>query len=108
MIMRRRTLLANSEKQSNQAMDDSTSPRGESDWTVMISVRERDGQTRATARLQFGEHESVGVGLARLGPTEHGADGTGRELAVARAVSELARRLAAPAADGGESSSIAV
>jgi hypothetical protein len=89
-------------------MDDSTRPQSENEWTVVISVRERDGQTRATARLQFGEHEAVGVGLARLGPAERGSTGTGGELAVAEAVSDLARRLKAPAVDGDESSFIAV
>ena len=48
-------------------MDDSTPPQSENDWTVIISVREREGQTEATARLRFGDHESVGVGLSRLG-----------------------------------------
>lgn len=89
-------------------MDDGTLAQGENDWTVMISVRERDGQTTATARLHFGEHESVGVGLARLGPTERGAGGTGGELAVARAMSNLAGKLRADVADGTESGFIAV
>lgn len=85
-------------------MDDSTPPQSENDWTVVISVRECDDQTRATVRLQFGAHEAVGVGLARLGPAEHGSAGTGGELAVAEAVSDLARRLKGPAADVGEPS----
>jgi hypothetical protein len=89
-------------------MDDSTLAAGENDWTVMISVRERDGQTTATARLHFGEYESVGVGLARLSPSERGPAGTGGELAVARAVSNLANKLKAAVADGTEPSSIAV
>ena len=72
-------------------MYDSTPPQSENDWTVMISVREREGQTQATARLRLGDHESVGVGLSRLSPAEHGSAGTGGELAVARAVSDLAR-----------------
>ena len=37
-------------------MDDSTPPQSENDWTVMISVREREGQTQATARLRSGDH----------------------------------------------------
>jgi len=73
----------------------STSSPVETDWTVTISVHERDGQTRATARLQYGDHESVGVGLARLSPAEHGFAGVGSQLAVARAFSDLARHLAA-------------
>ena len=53
-------------------MDASTPPQSEEDWTVTISVHERDGRTRATARLKFGDHESVGVGLSRLSPAERG------------------------------------
>ncbi len=89
-------------------MDESTLPQGENDWTVTISVRERDGHTTATARLHFGEFEAVGVGLARLSPSEHGPGGTGGELAVARAMSNLANKLKAAAADGTEASFIAV
>ena len=56
-------------------MNLSTSPHREIDWTVTISVHEREGQTQATARLLFGDHESVGVGLSRLSPAEHGFAG---------------------------------
>jgi Domain of unknown function (DUF1876) len=70
----------------------------EKDWTVTISVNERDGQTQATARLRLGERESVGVGLSRLSPAEHGVAGIGRELAAARALSDLARRMMAATA----------
>ena len=74
-------------------MNHSTSLHSEIDWTVKISVHEREGQTRATARLQFGDNESVGVGLSRLSPAEHGFAGVGGQLAVARALSDLARQL---------------
>ena len=80
-------------------MNDSESSFSETDWIVTISVHQREGQTRVTARLQFGDYESVGVGLSRLGPAEHGfagIGGIGGELAVARALSDLARRLTAP------------
>jgi hypothetical protein len=73
----------------------STSSPVETDWTVTISVQEREGQTRATARLQYCDHEVVGVGLAALSPAEHGFAGVGSQLAVARALSDLARHLAA-------------
>ena len=85
-------------------MDASTPPQSEEDWTVTISVHERDGRTRATARLKFGDHESVGVGLSRLSPAERGSAGTGSEQAVAQAVSDLARRLMALTSDGGDPS----
>jgi hypothetical protein len=42
--------------------------------------------------------ESVGVGLSRLSPAEHGVAGIGRELAAARALSDLARRMMAATA----------
>ena len=74
-------------------MTDIASRPGEINWTVTISVREREGQSRATARLQLGDHESVGVGLSGLSPAEHGFAGVGGELAVARALSDLARQL---------------
>jgi hypothetical protein len=40
----------------------------------------------------------VGVGLSRLSPAEHGVAGIGRELAAARALSDLARRMMAATA----------
>ena len=79
-------------------MNQITTPYSEINWTVEISVDEREGQTRATARLRFGDHESVGVGLSRLSPAEHGYAGIGGELAVARALSDLARQLTVTAA----------
>jgi hypothetical protein len=80
-------------------MEQSVSPSDEIDWVVTISVHERGGQTRATARLRFGDHESVGVGLSRLSPAEHGFAGVGGELAAARALSDLARQLTVEAGD---------
>jgi hypothetical protein len=70
----------------------------EKDWTVTVSVNDRDGQTQATARLRLGERESVGVGLSRLSPDEHSVAGIGRDLAVARALSDLSRRMMAATA----------
>jgi hypothetical protein len=77
-------------------MSHMTSPDSEEDWFVTISISEWDGHTRATARLQFGDFESVGVGLSGLGPAEYGSEGAGREVAVVRALSDLARRLQTP------------
>ena len=67
----------------------------ENDWTVTISVDEREGQTRATARLQFDGQEWVGAGLSRLSPAERSVAGVGGQLAIARALSDLARHLTA-------------
>jgi hypothetical protein len=43
--------------------------------------------------LLVGDHESVGAGLSRLSPAEHGFAGIGGKLAAARALSDLARQL---------------
>ena len=66
----------------------------ENDWAVLISVDELKGQTRAMARLQFDGQEWIGAGLSRLSPAERGTAGTGGQLAIARALSDLARHLA--------------
>jgi hypothetical protein len=63
-------------------------------WTVDIEIDEHDGRTRAVARL--GPHDGnrlVGVGLARLNPVDRDVPDIGDELAVARALSELAHNL---------------
>ena len=70
-------------------------PDAEAEWTVDISIRERDGRACATARLRIGDRESVGVGLSGLGVAEHGFSGAGRDLAVAHALSDLASRVRA-------------
>jgi hypothetical protein len=74
-------------------MAQTVSAPSEADWTVVISVHERAGRTEAIAKLQYGDHESVGVGLSRLSAGEHGFAGVGSQLAVARALSDLARHL---------------
>ena len=51
--------------------------------------------TRAKARLRWRDQESVGVGLSRLDPADRDVAEIGDELAVARALSDLARRLMA-------------
>ena len=63
------------------------------DWTISVSIDERESGTQATARLQWRNQEAVGVGLARLNPTDRYSAGIGDELAVARALSDLARRM---------------
>jgi hypothetical protein len=65
----------------------------ENDWVVAISVDDPEGRTTATARLQFGGRTWVGVGLSRLGAAERGVAGAGGQLAVAGALSDLARHL---------------
>lgn len=72
-------------------------------WTVDVSIDEHDGKTRATAQLRWRDQESVGVGLSRLDPTDRDVAEIGDELAVARALSDLARRLMAVTAKDIES-----
>jgi hypothetical protein len=64
-------------------------------WTVDVSIDEHDGKTRATARLRWRDQESVGVGASRLNPADREVADIGDELAVARALSDLVRRLMA-------------
>lgn len=65
------------------------------DWTVAVDIDERDGQTRAKARLHWRDQAAVGVGVSRLNPLDRNIADIGDELAVARALSDLARRLMA-------------
>ena len=76
-------------------MSDDTLGHVRKDWTVDISIDEHEGQTRAKARLRRRDQESVGVGLARLNPADRKVNDIGDELAVARALADLARRLMA-------------
>ena len=63
------------------------------DWTVEVSIDEHQGHTRAKARLRWRDQESVGVGLAKLNPADRDVADIGDELAVGRALADLARRL---------------
>jgi Rv2632c-like len=62
-------------------------------WTVEVSIDEHEGHTRAKARFRWRDQDSVGVGLAKLHPADRNVTDIGDELAVARALSDLARRL---------------
>lgn len=66
----------------------------EKKWSVTIDIDEHDGRTRAKARLHAeGKPELVGVGLARLNPTDTDIPAIGDELATARALADLAHQL---------------
>lgn len=62
-------------------------------WSVEVSIDEHEGLTRAKARLRWREKEEVGVGLARLNPADRNVAEIGDELAVARALSDLGKRM---------------
>jgi hypothetical protein len=64
-------------------------------WTVGISIDEHEGHTRAKARLRWRDQEVVGVGLARRNPADRNVNDIGDELAAARALADLARRMLA-------------
>lgn len=80
-------------------MSDHRSDHVRKDWTVDISIDEHEGLTRAKARLQWREKEAVGVGMARLDPAERNIAEIGDELAVARALSDLGKRMLSMSAD---------
>jgi hypothetical protein len=69
-------------------------------WKVEIFIGEREDKTYAEARLMPGDEVTLtGTGVARLNPTDEGVPEIGDELAVARALSELAHRLLHVAAE---------
>ncbi len=73
-------------------------------WNVEIFIGERDQKTHAEARLMpAGEVTVTGSGEARLNPTDRDVPEIGDELAVARALSDLAHRLLGAAAEDIES-----
>jgi len=64
------------------------------DWSVMLDVSARDGSTEAEARLPMsGGADLTGHGTARRNPADENVTKIGEELAVARALSDLAHRL---------------
>ncbi len=64
------------------------------DWTVRIEIGEHDGRTRAVARLHTQDIQTMsGVGFARLAPTDRDIPEIGDEIAAARALADLGRRL---------------
>ncbi|GAB3201881.1 DUF1876 domain-containing protein [Geodermatophilus arenarius] len=74
-------------------------------WTVRIDIGEHDGRTRAVAHLQPGETAALtGIGFARLDPADRDVPVIGDEIAVARALSDLAHRLLRTATDDVEQS----
>ena len=79
-------------------MCDGQSDKVRNEWTVEISLEERQGHASATARLRGPSRESAGSGLSRLKSHDRSVAGIGDDLAVARALADLARRMMVTAA----------
>ncbi|RSM85195.1 DUF1876 domain-containing protein [Kibdelosporangium aridum] len=63
-------------------------------WHVEVFIDEHEDRTRATARLRTRDETNLtGVGLARCNPGDTSVPEIGDELAVARALSDLAHKL---------------
>lgn len=63
-------------------------------WSIEIDLGEMNGTTRAVARLHTNDDTTlVGIGLARLNPTDRDVPEIGEELAAARALHDLADKL---------------
>lgn len=63
-------------------------------WTITIHIGEHDGRTRAVAHLHTRDTDRlVGVGFARLAPADRDVPEIGAEIAAARALGDLSRRL---------------
>lgn len=63
-------------------------------YRIEVLVEERDAErTRAKARIRWAGRDLVGIGLARLDPADEPVTRIGDELAVARALADLADQL---------------
>ncbi|MGE5292974.1 MAG: dsRBD fold-containing protein [Micromonosporaceae bacterium] len=68
-------------------------------WSAELAIDEHDGETHAEARLVMKEdHQLSGSGTARRNPADPDVTEIGEEIAVARALSDLAHKLLAAAA----------
>ncbi len=63
-------------------------------WKIDIAIDEHEDRTRAKARLHNPDETGlVGIGTARLNPADANVPEIGDELAVSRALADLAHRL---------------
>lgn len=68
-------------------------------WSVELSVDETDGQTHAEAGLVTGDDDRLcGRGSARRNPADPNVTAIGEQIAIARALSDLAHKLLSSAA----------
>ncbi|WP_216215264.1 DUF1876 domain-containing protein [Amycolatopsis aidingensis] len=71
----------------------------EKQWRIDVFIDEHEDRTRAQARLHNRDETNlVGVGMARRNPRDVNVPEIGDELAVSRALSELAHKLLEAAA----------
>ena len=69
-------------------------------WSVALLIDEHEGRTRAEARLHTQDPTHlVGIGTARLNPADRDVPEIGDELAVSRALADLAHQLLDAAAN---------
>lgn len=68
-------------------------------WDIEVFLFEHDDSTRAQAVLHTGSTTMSASGLARRNPHDRPVPEIGDELAVGRALNELARQLMSVAAD---------
>lgn len=68
-------------------------PTGSDHWTVNVFIDHHDGRTHAKARLFWHDREWVSFGSARCSPADRDISDIGDELAVARALHDLAGQL---------------
>ena len=69
-------------------------------WSVEVLIDEHESQTRAEARLHTQDPTHlVGIGTARLNPADRDVPEIGDELAVSRALADLAHQLLDAAAN---------
>jgi hypothetical protein len=67
-------------------------------WALEIAIGENLDETEAQAVLQVADSEMAGTGRARRNPHDPARPRVGEELAVARALSDLAHQLLEAAA----------
>jgi hypothetical protein len=60
---------------------------------IDVLIEEHEEKTRAKSRLSWGGKKYVGVGVARLDPADEPVAQIGDELAIARALSDLANQM---------------
>lgn len=66
---------------------------GAKTFQIDVLIEEHEERTRAKARLSLAGKELVGVGVARLDPADEPVAQIGDELAIARALFDLANQL---------------